>query len=137
MKNRLVLDTNVLISALVFGGKPEKVYQRILTSHDDGFVSLEILTELRGVLTGKKFSYAHSLVDFYISEIQSIFQMVYPEIRLNVIQRDPQDNRVLECAIEAKAHFIISGDNDLLDLKKYQEIKIYSPQEFLAEIKNI
>ena len=62
-------------------------------------------------------------------------QIVYPKKKLNVVKKDPKDNKILECALEAQASFIISGDKHLLEIKEYKGIKIISPKEFLNEIK--
>ncbi len=63
--------------------------------------------------------------------------LVKPSLKLNVIVEDPEDNRVLECAICVNASFIASGDKHLLNLKKYDDIVIITPKEFLKRIQQI
>jgi predicted nucleic acid-binding protein len=63
-------------------------------------------------------------------------QIVYPKKKLNIVKKDPSDNKILECALEAKASFVISGDRHLLEIKEYDGIKIVSPREiFIPNLK--
>lgn len=61
--------------------------------------------------------------------------LVKPKFKLNMIKEDPEDNRVLDCALQAKTDFIVSGDKHLLKLRKFRHIKILTPREFLDAIK--
>jgi putative PIN family toxin of toxin-antitoxin system len=65
--------------------------------------------------------------------IEELGEMVIPEKRIIVIKKDPDDNRILECALAADADLIISGDNHLLELMKYKNIQIVSPSEFFEK----
>ena len=129
---RLVLDTNVLVSAIVFGGPPRDVVETVLTGAHRLVLSPAILRELRRVLTGSKFRFPAALANHIEAEIREIAEIVEPDIRLSVITTDPEDNRVLECAVEGGAHVIVSGDRDLLALGRYAGIPVFRPQEFLA-----
>ncbi len=129
---RLVLDTNVLVSAIVFEGPPRDVLKTVLTGAHRLVLSPAILHELRRVLTGSKFRYAQAAADLVDAELREIAEIVEPETRLSVIAADPEDNRVLECAVEGGADVIVSGDRDLLALGRYAEIPVCRPQEFLA-----
>src|SRR3989454_7024778 len=111
---RLVLDTNVLVSAIVFGGPPRDVLETVLTGAHRLVLSPAILHELHRVLTGSKFRYAQAAADQVDAELREIAEIVEPETRLSVIAADPEDNRVLECAVEGGADVIVSGDRDLL-----------------------
>jgi uncharacterized protein len=66
-------------------------------------------------------------------EILTYAEVIGPKGRLHVIQRDPSDNKFLECTVAGKAHVIISGDKDLLSLGRYRQIRIQSPAQFLAD----
>jgi len=129
---RLVLDTNVLVSAIVFGGPPRDVFQTVMTGAHRLVISPAILDELRRVLTGSKFRYPASAAVHIDAELREIAEVVEPGTRLSVITADPEDNRVLECAVEGGADVIVSGDRDLLALGHYAGIPISRPREFLA-----
>jgi hypothetical protein len=70
-------------------------------------------------------------ISIILDSIRDISIFVSPSFTLSVVERDKSDDRILECALEAKADYIISGDSRLLSLKEYQGIKILSPAEFL------
>lgn len=130
MKPRVVLDTNVFISAILYGGNPRKVVNLVVTELIEVYVSLELLEEFGRVLKGK-FTLSSLEIDTIISEIKDFAEIARPRVRLQVIKNDPSDNKVLECAVEAKAHFIVSGDKHLLNLGNFRGIKIVNPAEFL------
>lgn len=126
---RVVLDTNIFISALVYGGIPEKTLRVVLAKEIQVIISPVLQAELIDIIT-KKFPL--SLADMYLleEEMQKSFVIVRPHIILDVV-RDKDDNRVLEAAVEGNCDFIITGDRDLLDLGKYKNIKIVTPTQFL------
>lgn len=130
---RVVLDTNILTSALVFGGKPEKILRLALEKRIQVIFSPILQAELADIIA-KKFPL--SLEDMYLlkTEMQKSFVIVYPHTNL-AISRDEDDNRVLEAAIEGDCDFIITGDEDLLDLGKYKKIKIVTPAQFLELVR--
>lgn len=132
---RVVCDTNVLISALLFpGGVPDKIIHTFFSGRFLHCTSPDILTELKRVLS-KKFSLAEQKVEDSIHLVLRISELVYPTERLNVVKKDPTDNRVLECAVTANATYLISGDRQhLLPLKSYQKIKLISPRDFAEEM---
>ena len=128
---KIVLDTNVLISAILFGGKPRKILDRVVEGKVDLFISQPILEELEEVLKSSKFKYPPEIAQAVLTELNSLAKLIIPTVRLNVIEKDPDDDRILECAMEAKADFIISGDKHLLSLQKFRGISIQSPQTWL------
>lgn len=129
---RVVLDTNVLISALMFGGKPREILQKAIRGELRLCLSEEILSELGEVLQRPKFGFSVTMVNQILSELAAITELVVPSKEISQIKVDPADDRVLECAIEARADYVVSGDNHLLDLGKYSSIRIVSPHEFLV-----
>jgi len=131
---KVVIDTNVLVSATLFGGNPEQV----LDSAEEGkikiLISEEILEEFKEVLQ-RKFGFSLDIVEVTVSAIKEISTLVTPTQRLNVIKKKEDDNRILECAVEGKVQYIVSGDKrHLLPLKEYQGMKILSPAKFLKVI---
>jgi putative PIN family toxin of toxin-antitoxin system len=129
---RVVFDTNILVSALVFpGGRGEAALLRIVKEQDQLIISKPILDELLGVL-GRKFArdaeeLAHAAV--FVAELGIL---VRPRKKLHVLADDP-DNRILECAIAGRADAIVTGDKALLKLHNYLDVRILSLQEFLED----
>ena len=130
MKPRVVLDTNIFISAILYGGNPRKVVELAIFEDVEVYISLQLVDELSRVLRDK-FTLGSVEIDKIISEIKDFAEIVTPRVTLQVVEKDPPDDRVLECAVAAKADFIISGDKHLLDLGNFREIKIVGPAEFL------
>ena len=128
---RVVLDTNVLISAIVFGGNPRKLLEAILRGEPKLFLSDYILNELNGVLQRPKFGFPPDVIRSIISDLNAVGNIVTPSVRIRKIKEDPSDNRILECAVEANADYIISGDTHLLNQKVYRNVKVISPAEYL------
>jgi putative PIN family toxin of toxin-antitoxin system len=129
---KAVLDTNVLISAIVFGGIPREILEEVIAGRLEIAISREILHEMEGVLLGKKFKYPQEAVHAIISELATLCEIVFPGQRIDIVHSDPADNRVIECALEARAQYIITGDSHLIELKEVQGISIVTPGEFLA-----
>jgi putative PIN family toxin of toxin-antitoxin system len=132
-RHRIVLDTNVLISAILFGGKPRKVLDLVISGSIDCTLSTAILDELKGVLERPKFGFSANACLHIIEELHGICDIISPSVSVDVISSDPDDNRILECAVEAHAHFIVSGDPHFLDLGKFKKIRILSPACYLNE----
>ena len=130
MKPRVVLDTNIFISAILYGGNPRKVVELAIFEDVEVYISLQLVDELSRVLRDK-FTLGSVEIDKIISEIKDFAEIVTPRVTLQVVEKDPPDDRVLEYAVAAKADFIISGDKHLLDLGNFREIKIVGPAEFL------
>ena len=128
---KVVFDTNILVSALVFpGGRGEAALRRIIEERDQLVLSKPILDELLGIL-GRKFSHdaeerAHIAV--FLSELA---QYVKPRRRLHVVTDEP-DNRILECALTGQAKAIVTGDHALLALGEYHGVRIISLREYLG-----
>ena len=134
MTLKIVLDTNILVSALVFGGKPKTVLEAVIEGRARLILSDPLLEELKGVLEGSKFRYPQKATQVILDSLILIADVVTPLVEIHHITRDPDDNRVLECAIEGHADFIVSGDLDLLDLGEFNGIPIESPAQFMREL---
>lgn len=129
--HRIVLDTNVLISAILFGGPPREVLKLVISGAVDCSLSLAILDELRNVLTRPKFKFSPEQSFNVLEELHAACSIINPMLKINVITEDPDDNRILECAVEAKSDFIVSGDRHLLDLVEFRGIKILTPTDYV------
>lgn len=128
---RVLIDTNILISALVYGGKPQDIFELVIIKQITGITSLLLLVELVETLT-RKFNFSSEKVYQIERKIRKNFKFVRPIKTLDVV-RDKDDNRVLEAAVEGRCDFIITGDKDLLSLGEFENIKIVTPAQF-AEI---
>lgn len=130
---RVLLDTNVILSAILFGGKPRQILDLISAFQIQGFLSRHILAEVSGVLR-KKFKLSQEKIDQIESLLVESFQVIEPDFSVNLIKGKLADNRILECALAAKADYLISGDTKhILPLKKIKGTKIVSPDEFLKQ----
>lgn len=129
---KVTLDTNILISALVYGGKPELVLRLIVEKKVNGVTSLILLAELLDTLINK-FRFEFLRIQQIERLIKKHFHFVYPKKVLDVV-RDEDDNRVLEAALEGRCDFVITGDQDLLELRNYKKIKILTAEEFLQSL---
>lgn len=137
---RAVLDTNVVVSSFL---SPSGVRAKVLEAWEKGkfelMVSEDILAEYKRALNYQEVSSRHGMTTEQISqtiaEMKSFATVIEPIQKLTVIKNDPADDKFLECAKEAEADYIISGDLHLLNLKKYEDIQILSPSEFLILIR--
>ncbi|HWC98610.1 MAG TPA: putative toxin-antitoxin system toxin component, PIN family [Candidatus Sulfopaludibacter sp.] len=125
------LDSNIYISALEFGGVGQRFLAlaraqklRIDTCHT-------ILDELFGVLRDK-FKWDSYRLRFARSELEKLVNIVTPQQSFHVVG-DPDDNKIIECAVEAESDCIVTRDDHLLKLKVFQGIPIITPEEFLKE----
>jgi putative PIN family toxin of toxin-antitoxin system len=131
---RVVIDTNVVISALLFGGIPGKLIKLWKNGRIKPLVSREIIDEYLKVLTYPKFSLSEEEINYILyREILPFFEVIAFKQRPVIIKADPSDDKFIRCAQSGKAKVIISGDQHLLSLTSYKEIKILSPSQFLEE----
>jgi putative PIN family toxin of toxin-antitoxin system len=131
---KVVCDTNVLISGILFGGHSRRILQLASRGKVSNFISEEILNETREVLLRPKFKLSHQQVAAIITLFRDTFELVSPVQRIEILKSDPADNRILEAAMEAHAEIIVSGDNHLRSLELWHGIRILSPAEFIREI---
>lgn len=128
---RITIDTNIMVSALGWNGAEASVVEMILESKLELYLSTEILSEFFRVVKYPKFHFADSEIDGFIGRLLSNSVIVNPSQSVKVIIDDPADNKILECALEGKSEFIISGDRHLLSLGEYEGIKILRAVDFL------
>lgn len=127
---RVVADTNIYISALNFGGTAEDVFTLARARTITLVVSPAILAEMEGVLV-RKFDWSHQRARQAVRAVQEFAELVRPETAVHVVTDDEPDNRILECALEAHADAIITGDRHLRRLGTFHAIPIHTPGEFL------
>ena len=131
---RLVLDTNVLLSALVFpGSKPDEVLQRVRRGEVELFLSPFILAELERILRDK-FRFTKRQADERVRVIRRMATLVEPTERIALVAAKDADNRILECAVAARADYLVTGDKEhLLPLRSIGETQIVTPADFLRQ----
>lgn len=128
---KVVLDTNVLISATLWeGSAAQKVVHHFIETDVEIFTTVEILTEMKKVLT-MEFEYTKEKADYVIGKISFFLKLVEPKRKITAVEKDCDDDKILECAVEANAGYILSYDKHLLELKQFEGIKIVKPEEFL------
>jgi hypothetical protein len=134
-----VLDTNVIVSAAISAKGPPAEIIKAWGAHSFGWVTSEpLLDELQRTLRSSRLQKYIAWSDEELTEftrlIGQLTRLVMPSSRIEVITADPDDNRVLEAAVEGRVDYIVSGDHDLLDLRDYDGIAIVTPARFIAII---
>jgi uncharacterized protein len=131
---RVVLDTNVLISAFVFpGGAPEQVYRGVLDGRVTLVTSPPLLSELGRILT-EKFRWEPAYTEEVVAQLVRIGVVVDPTEEIADITDDPADNRVLEAAAAGHADVIVSGDRHLLSLGTWRAVRVVAPAVLMDEL---
>ncbi|MEK6918341.1 MAG: putative toxin-antitoxin system toxin component, PIN family [Nanoarchaeota archaeon] len=132
---RIVPDTNVLISAFISEGNEYKFLRLARQGKFHLILSSEILEEFNEVIARDKFGFsARQITDFNTQLLLTASEIVSPKERLKVVKDDPDDDKIIETAVEGKADYIISGDNHLLKIKGFRGIKIMNAGEFLRTL---
>jgi putative PIN family toxin of toxin-antitoxin system len=127
---RVVADTNIYISALMFGGLPGSFLDLAFLRSFQLVTSPILLDELDEKLR-LKFGLSQDDAARVRAKLESVALVVQPKTTLQVITEDPDDDRVLECAVTGEADYIVSGDRHLLKLGSYQGISIVTAREFM------
>lgn len=129
---RLVLDTNVYLASI----NPQSHLSKFIFSRHDGtnphqiYISSFILVEIESKLCDtNKFGLDKRQVVAYLKSVLGVTKLIYPSFSVNIVKNDPDDNKILECALEAKADMLISADKDLLRLKNYKNTTIAHPSQ--------
>ena len=131
---KVILDTNIIVSSIVFGGKPRDIFSLVQEGKIEAYISSFILYEVKEVLT-KKFDFNDEKLKEVRQLMKDNFIVISPRISLQTIKVHLLDNKVLEAAVEAKADYLITGDKKhILPLKKIKNTKIVSPEEFLKQL---
>lgn len=132
---RVTLDTNVLMSGILWDGEASKLLRLVEQKKIQCFLSMEILAEYDKAIHGDeiidKVKDYTIRIKYAIIKIIEICSIVEPKTKILAIKEDPDDNKILECAIEAKVDYIITYDKHILKLEEFSGIKIVSPSEFL------
>lgn len=128
---RVVADTNVLVSAVQFGGKPKQFLDLAIDGQVELATSEAVIAETIRVLR-EKFDRTADWLAETDRQLRVIARVVEPTETINVIDADPSDDRILECAVAAEAEVIVSGDTHLLSLGTFRGIPTQRVAEFLS-----
>ena len=132
---RVVLDTNTLISALLFSGTASRLVPLWQSRRITVLVSKEILQEYLRVLAYPKFQLGdHEIRALVEEELLPFAETIRVRRRLAVVRRDPEDDKFLECAVAGRAEYLMTGDRDLREFGSYRGITILTVGEFLERM---
>ena len=130
---KVVFDTNILVSALVFpGGRADSALRRIIEQRDQLLLSRPILDELLGILARKFSRDAEELAHFAVF-LSDLSILVKPRRKIAVLADEP-DNRILECAVTGGADAVVTGDKAILALKAFRNVKLLSLHAYLEDV---
>lgn len=131
----VVIDTNVIISALLFGGTPGRLIDLWKAGRIKIFICKEIVDEIVRVLAYPRFQLSENEINYLLYyEILAYTEIVEIGSGPEIISQDPSDDKFIRCAQAAGASFIISGDKHLLSAKTFKKIKILTPAGFLKTL---
>ncbi len=128
---RIVIDTNVLISGIIFGGKPSKIIELLFGKKISVFASPEMVDEYKRIYGELGERYAKRTHN-ELNEIINSMNILPSHSHIEAC-RDPDDNKFIECAIDNRCIYIVSGDKDLLVLEQYEDIGILTVSDFLEQ----
>lgn len=131
---RIVLDTNVVISAILATGFPYLVVQLALSGRVECVLSPALLEEYHLTILKPKFRTVRSESQTIIDEIERNALLVHPKEPIDHIHTDISDNQVLMCAVAGSAQYIITGNTRHFLFSEFQGIKIVTPREFITEL---
>ena len=125
----IVIDTNVVISGTFFGGAPRQVLEAVVDREVNAYASAEIIGEYQEIVEEMiRRKQGHLSASVLAPFIQSLHMI---EITSRVeASRDADDDKFIECAIDSRSLYIVSGDKDLLVLERYEDIEIITAAEF-------
>jgi len=126
----------VLISALFWSGAEATIIELVEAGTVEGYASQAIMDELTRVLKYPRFGLTDEEVEDARNYYITVLVMVMPKVRVGIVEEDPEDNRVLECALEARADFIVTGDKHLLEIHGYRSVRIVRASEFLEAFRS-
>src|SRR3989338_3653574 len=130
-KKRIILDTNILISALGWKGNPRIIFDRVIAGEFELILSYKQLNELLRVLNYPKFKFTDEQKDRFLSILLEVATLVKTKSEVDIIKEDPSDNVILEPANEMKIDYIVSGNDHLLKVVEFNGAKIVTAREFL------
>jgi len=130
---RVLLDTNVLVSAILFGGVPRELLRGVIDGRLTLVTNRHLLDELEDILEGK-FAFTRAAAVETRAELEVLAELAEP-VEVPRICRDPDDDQVLAAAVAGEAEAIVTGDRDLLVLEWHSEIEVLTPASFVVRLR--
>ncbi|HLD97538.1 MAG TPA: putative toxin-antitoxin system toxin component, PIN family [Candidatus Nanoarchaeia archaeon] len=127
----IVPDTNILISAFIVEGNEYRLIEKCFKREILLITPVDIIGEFEEVALRPKFGFTEEEIDEFVNAIIKASAVVMPRVKVTGVCRDPDDEKVIEAAVEGRASFIVSGDKDMLILEKIRGIRIVSAGELL------
>ena len=129
---KIAVDTNFLVSATQWDySVSHKLLQKLIRNNAEIFTTKEILEEFAEVLK-RDFLYNEEEIRNILEKVLQFLTLVTPSKKVDVVKEDPEDNKIIECAVESQVDYILSYDKHLLNLKEYEGIKIVKPEELVG-----
>ena len=130
---RIVIDTNVIASAIFFGGKPYQLLHYIMEGWVEVVASKEIVDEYEEIVLRLKQKYPAFSTKIPLQEFLARLEVI--QVRSDIhVSRDPDDDKFISCAVDGKCLYIVSGDNDLLSIGRFDDIEILTVGDFMNRI---
>ena len=129
----IVIDTNVMASAVFFGGQPYRLLHYIMEGQVDVVASEEIVDEYEEIFLRLKHKYPSIRTRIPLNDILARFEIIRVTSDIHV-SRDPDDDKFISCAVDGKCLYIVSGDSDLLSIGNYGNVEILTVVDFLNRI---
>lgn len=130
---RIVIDTNVIASAVYFGGKPYDLLKLIMEEKVSAIASKEIVDEYEEILARLQHKFPQLSKSIPFQEIVGKFTVINVSSDIRIC-RDSDDDKFISCAVDGRCIYIVSGDNDLLSLKDYDGIEIITVAQFFERL---
>ena len=127
---RIVIDTNVLVSAVFFGGRPGEVLDLVLRRRLEAVATARIIAEYQATIECLLERYGGAHLRLSIMPILAAMEVIPQTDNVHVC-RDPDDDKFISCAVDGKCIYIVSGDKDLLAVEKYNDVEILTVAQFL------
>ncbi|PIX30867.1 putative toxin-antitoxin system toxin component, PIN family [Candidatus Berkelbacteria bacterium CG_4_8_14_3_um_filter_39_27] len=128
---RVVLDTNIYLSGIIFGGNCRHILDLMIKKKIRVIISPAILLEISQKLK-QKFKWSQNQIFTVIKTLIKSTKVIQPKIKIRAVKMDKSDDKIIEAAVAGRTNYIVSGDQHLLKIKQYQKIKIVTPTEFLS-----
>ena len=130
-REKVVIDTNIIVSGFGWDGKPEVILKLIESRMILSYITHEIFQEISKVIKYPKLKFSKQIQSGIIEFLINNSISVVPKSTFKIIINDPDDDKFIDCAVEAHADYIITGNKHLLDLKNFGKIEIIKPEVFL------
>ena len=130
---RIVIDTNIIASAIFFGGRPRELLELLLQHELSAFITQEIIEEYQGTIEYLQNEYPSKRITVPLTQIIAACNMIETTSEVKVC-RDPDDDKFFACALDSRSLYIVSGDKDLLAVKQYKDVQVVTVAQFFRDI---